>query len=108
MSKMTCTSCHDAHQYEQKKLELFSQRCINCHNSQHKNVCKMADTLGSLITKNCIDCHMPKQPSMAIAVLLQGKDVPSAAMMRTHFITVYPDEIKKFINNLKIAHKKRS
>ena len=33
---MTCLSCHDVHKNERGKMELFSQRCMSCHTSQHK------------------------------------------------------------------------
>jgi hypothetical protein len=44
---------------------LFFQRCISCHNNNdHGNgkLCKMSASLGSAITANCIDCHMPAKP----------------------------------------------
>ena len=50
---------------------------------------------------------MPNQSSMSIAFLLQGETVPTHAKMRTHFITVYPDETKKFINKLTSSQKKK-
>ncbi len=49
----------------------------------------------STLKTNCIDCHMPKQPSMSIAVVLPGSVIPTAALIRTHFIKVYPEEVKK-------------
>ncbi|MBY0478630.1 MAG: cytochrome c3 family protein [Chitinophagaceae bacterium] len=95
MSKtMTCNTCHSPHENERGKKELFSQKCISCHAvtdskfniPSHKNV--------QLITKNCIDCHMPAQPSKAITVFLEGEEVPRASFVRSHFIGIYPDEIK--------------
>jgi hypothetical protein len=44
---------------------------------------------------------MPKQMSHAVAVYLQGNDIPTSALMRTHYIKIYPDESKKFFNELK-------
>jgi hypothetical protein len=102
MSQMTCSSCHNPHQNEKAKLALFSKRCSNCHNNaEHYKQCKMRTVIGSAINQNCIDCHMPKQASRSIAVLLQGSATPTAVLMRTHLIKIYPDETKKFLDNLK-------
>lgn len=101
LSQMTCTTCHNTHQNEQNKIEVFSQRCINCHSEGHIKGCKMKETMGTVINQNCIDCHMPKQPSHAVAVYLQGAATPTPAMMRTHFIKVYPEETEKVIGYLK-------
>jgi hypothetical protein len=67
--------------------------------------CKMTATIGPSITQNCIGCHMPKQPSRAIAVLLQGVYTPTVAQLRTHDIRIYPDETKAFLDGMKNAHK---
>ena len=37
--------------------------------------------MGAVIPKNCIDCHMPKEPSRSVAVQLQGMDVPTPALV---------------------------
>lgn len=96
MSKtMTCNTCHSPHENERGKKELFSQKCISCHAvtdskfniPSHKNV--------QMITKNCIDCHMPAQPSKAITVFLEGEEVPRASLVRSHFIGIYPEETKR-------------
>ena len=100
-SGLTCISCHNVHENEDGKMEVFSQRCVSCHNSSHGPVCKMTTTIGTSITQNCIDCHMPKQMSHAVAVYLQGNDIPTSALMRTHFVKIYPDETKKVLEQLK-------
>lgn len=101
MSDMTCNSCHDVHKNEKGKAELFSQRCMSCHNSDHNNFCKMAPEIGNSIKKNCIDCHMPVKSSRAIAVFLPGKQTPTAALIRSHYIKIYPDESKKLVEYIK-------
>ena len=100
-SEMTCTSCHNPHKNEKGKLEVMSTRCRSCHSSEHGKLCKMTATIGSAINKNCIDCHMPKQASRSIAVLLQESRGPTPVLMRTHLIKIYPDETKKFLSRLK-------
>jgi len=101
LGKVTCTSCHNVHENENGKIEIFSQRCIACHSEGHQRICKMTKEIGPAITKNCIDCHMPKQVSHAVAVYLQGADVPTPALMRTHYVKIYPNETQKILNLLR-------
>ncbi|WP_460552759.1 multiheme c-type cytochrome [Ferruginibacter profundus] len=103
-STLTCNTCHDPHKNEKGNDSLFSQRCMNCHNDSHKDavICKMTNQLGSkTISTRCTACHMPEQPSMAIAVLLQGKTTPAAALMHTHLVKNYPEETQKILALLK-------
>jgi hypothetical protein len=101
LGNLTCINCHNTHENENGKTLLFSQRCINCHMEGHEKVCKMTATIGPAITQNCIDCHMPKQPSHAVSVYLEGSFTPTPALLRTHYIKIYPDETSKIINLLK-------
>lgn len=88
---MTCNTCHNTHLNERGKTELFSQRCMSCHNTAHNNVCKLTAKMGEdVLSKNCIDCHMPLQDSKAIAVKLQENEIPLAARIRSHYISIYP------------------
>lgn len=95
---LTCNTCHNTHENERGKTELFSQRCMSCHNEKDAVFMK-APTHQQVqaLEKNCIDCHMPAQPSKSIAVKLQGMETPKASVLRTHFIGIYPEEIKKYI-----------
>ncbi len=95
---MTCSSCHNSHENERGNTKLFSQRCINCHKANHEKICKMTGKLGSTISNNCIDCHMPAGASKAITLKLPGREVPVAARVRTHLIGIYPDEVRKFVS----------
>jgi hypothetical protein len=101
MSEMTCGTCHSPHENETGKPEIISQKCMSCHNETHNNFCKAKDKVGKLITQNCIDCHMPELPSKAITVLLQGQTTPTSASMHTHFISIHPNETKKYLASLK-------
>jgi hypothetical protein len=100
---LTCNSCHNVHENEKGKATLFAQRCNTCHTAHNNTaVCKMAGALSNeQLNTNCINCHMPEQPSMAIAVILQGQNAPSPALMHTHFIKSYPGETKKILALLK-------
>jgi len=100
-SAMTCSTCHNTHENERGKTELFSQRCMSCHNTSDQKFKTTTHTQITAIEKNCIDCHMPSQPSKSIAVFLQGEEIPKTSFLRSHFIGTYPDEVKKFINKNK-------
>jgi len=71
---------------------------MSCHNLADEKFKTPAHASITAIEKNCIDCHMPAQPSKSIAVFLQGEETPRASLLRSHFIAIYPDETKKFIN----------
>ena len=98
---MTCVTCHDTHANERDQVALFSQRCMSCHNKEHGTFCKINPATVSNLSANCIDCHMPKQPSMSIALLLQGHIIPTAALIHTHIIKVYPDATRRFLSKKK-------
>jgi len=100
-SSMTCSTCHNTHENERGKTELFSQRCMSCHNTADEKFKTATHSQVSAIEKNCIDCHMPAQPSKSIAVFLQGEETPKASLLRSHFIGIYQDEVKKFLNKTK-------
>jgi hypothetical protein len=96
---MTCTTCHNPHENERGNIALFSQRCMTCHNNEHKNGCKMFAELGASIAQNCIDCHMPLEQSKSITELLPGDSKPTAALIRSHLIKIYPDAVPRFKHN---------
>jgi Cytochrome c554 and c-prime len=101
---MTCNTCHNPHENERGKIEVFSRRCTSCHTTnEHGNgkICKMTASLGISINNNCIDCHMPAKASRAIAVFLPGASIPVSAYIRSHFISIYPEETKKIMDKKK-------
>ena len=102
---MTCITCHDPHKNETGNALLFSQRCMNCHTTRHKTIEGLSN---ALLKNNCIDCHMPLQESTSISFLLQDREQPVNAVMRTHYITVYSDETKKFIERNSSLQKKKT
>ena len=102
---MTCVTCHDPHKNQRGQLALFSERCMSCHNKEHGNFCKMEAEIGAGIVQNCIDCHMPKKPSRLISVLLSGEKQPTAATIRSHFISIYPEQTKKWLEERKTSGK---
>jgi len=100
LSDMTCTSCHNSHQNETNSLDVFTQKCLNCHTTPGK-VCGLTNkTEAVFLKKNCIDCHMPELPSKAIMVLRQGESIPTSAYMRSHFISIYGEIAKKKLEKM--------
>lgn len=100
-SEMTCNTCHNSHQNETGQKSVFSQRCVSCHTEQQNNFCKEKNINNEIKKQNCIDCHMPELPSKAIMVLLQGENIPTSASMHSHYIGIYKDETKKYLDSLK-------
>jgi hypothetical protein len=93
---ITCSTCHNTHQEERGKLGLFSQRCMTCHSEAKGNFCKMTELPVSVIKTNCIDCHMPTKQSKILTLELEGKTRNTPATLRSHLITIYSAESKKF------------
>ena len=86
---MTCSTCHDIHKSE-SNLAVLSQRCLGCHKVE------MTDThskVGSGLTSNCVDCHMPVLASKMVSLDIDGKQIP--ARFRTHWIRIYSEEERK-------------
>lgn len=82
-SNMTCLTCHDVHTV-QHDLVQFSQRCLSCHKPGSATFARADHP----ITRNCIDCHMPKQETNLIVFDWKGTKVRPE--MRNHWIKVYP------------------
>ncbi len=100
---LTCNTCHNTHENEKGKISIFSQRCMTCHDNEHQNSCKLSKTMGNAINTNCVDCHMPLKSSKVIAVQLRGGTIPIAALIRSHFISIYPNETKKILSAMKTS-----
>ncbi|MFY0256253.1 cytochrome c3 family protein [Chitinophaga sp. 30R24] len=97
---MNCLSCHHPHASESGNTEMFSQRCMNCHNTSH-NWCKQQGLADSALKTNCIDCHMPALPSASITLLTNGQTRPTPDFIRTHRISIYPAETQKVIAKIR-------
>jgi hypothetical protein len=98
---LTCASCHNSHNNEKEDMALFSKRCMNCHNNENHNFCTLPTSAKVNKVNNCIDCHMPAKPSKLIRMLSNGKASASPDLVRTHYITIYPEETKKFLSAVK-------
>jgi Cytochrome c554 and c-prime len=82
-AEMTCSTCHDVHTLERPAAD-YSARCLGCHRADQ---CGMARKRGTQIASNCIDCHMPVQPSNKL--VLDADNQRLQANVRTHWIRIY-------------------
>jgi hypothetical protein len=82
-SAMTCLTCHDVHN-TQHDMVAFSQRCLSCHKPDSATFARADHPL----TKNCIECHMPKQETSLI--VFDWKGTKMRPQMTNHWIKVYP------------------
>lgn len=98
---LTCNSCHNVHVKERDDITIFSQRCISCHQQVKHSFIIKDKGLAAVIKTDCIDCHMPLKPSKAITLLTKQKTAAKPDYMRTHLITVYAAESKRFIDSVK-------
>jgi hypothetical protein len=131
-SEMTCLTCHQVHDNEKGKVVDFSNRCMTCHSEgkhslsvqpasspsrsalaeqgqssaevRHAGFCTFKKITVSQLKQNCIQCHMPEKNSNSIRMLLQGDDIPTPAKMHVHHITVYQDEVIKYIKSLPLSN----
>ena len=81
---MSCSTCHDVHAKEQPAAA-YSAKCLTCHQWQS---CGLSKTRGHSIANNCIDCHMPLEPTRVI--ISETADKVVRATMRNHWIKIYP------------------
>ncbi|MBC7510154.1 MAG: hypothetical protein H7320_15625, partial [Ferruginibacter sp.] len=86
---LNCSSCHNVHQKESNSLEVFAQRCMNCHNDDSHNFCIVKNIDKQTLINKCIDCHMPLQKSNQIIFKTGNEKKPLYELIRTHLIRVY-------------------
>ena len=100
--RLDCSSCHNPHVNEHGRMDLYSQRCITCHNGSSRHTCSLSQVKTMGLSANCIDCHMPALPSNAITLQLSGEARLVHDLVRTHRVAIYPDATKEFLSHLKI------
>jgi hypothetical protein len=101
---ITCTTCHDPHQQQRGKSELFSAKCQTCHSEAKHNFCGLAQTVAKEnLVSRCVDCHMPAKSSNILIVKLNGEARLNPAVIRSHFISIYPEATKKVMDGLKMG-----
>lgn len=91
---MSCTACHDPHVHERDDLARFSQRCLDCHQTE---ACGMHVELGDHLRENCIDCHMPKRDDRDTPFNTPEGDGLPLMQVRDHEIRVFPTDTEKYL-----------
>ena len=82
-SNMTCLTCHDVHTAQYDAVE-FSKRCLICHKPDSATFARADHPL----TKNCINCHMPRQETNLI--VFNAKGISVRPEITNHWIKTYP------------------
>lgn len=83
---LTCMDCHDLHEQERGRTELFSNRCQNCHQVAD---CGLSGKYTSQLTNRCVECHMPSRRD--VEVTSQGAGGSVMPLLRDHQIGIWPD-----------------
>jgi predicted CXXCH cytochrome family protein len=91
-SALDCVSCHNSHESQSQTLMAYSQKCISCHEGTIHSETTLDKTNGISLKENCIDCHMPAQPSKAITFYAGNKKETVPYYLRTHRIAIYKTE----------------
>jgi len=89
---LNCSSCHNVHQKESNNMQVFAQRCMNCHNESNHNFCTLKNTDKQILINKCIDCHMPLQASRQITFNTGTKKEMLYDSIRTHLIGIYKEQ----------------
>jgi len=101
METISCSSCHNPHQTERNNLQIFSTRCMSCHQQNTPQFCSFEKKVGPTIVNNCIDCHMPAKPSELIKLGTQNNAKQIANLVRSHLIAKYPEASQQFLQSIK-------
>ncbi|MEH6308795.1 hypothetical protein RYH73_24285 [Olivibacter sp. CPCC 100613] len=87
LSKLDCASCHQTHGDAIPDLAVYSQTCIQCHQTvKHPSLDEKALHLAK---NNCIDCHMPIKTSKDIGFQRSASKEKFPYKQRTHRIAIY-------------------
>ena len=88
--KMDCITCHNPHENASQNLASYSKICLSCHQEIKHSESTLKSMPTSLLTNNCVECHMQKQSSNAIRFQLSNNAKMSNYILRTHKIAIYP------------------
>jgi len=58
-------------------------------------------TIARSVTAALSIIEKEKPDLVLVDIFLQGEETPRASLLRSHFISIYQDEIKKFLNKTK-------
>lgn len=92
LGKAECITCHDIHDNKKPSLEIYSNKCISCHQEVKHETLTEKNT--AALAKNCIDCHMPVKESHAIGFQMSNSKEKIPYKLRTHRIAIYKELMK--------------
>ncbi|MCC9655145.1 cytochrome c family protein [Rhodopirellula halodulae] len=95
-SQMTCVDCHDPHHNERGDDQLFSNRCMTCH--ENESDCGYYPQEGVDFGSNCIDCHMPRRSTENLRLeSVEGDVFPP---LRDHKIRIDEAATQRYLESL--------
>jgi hypothetical protein len=95
--KMTCATCHDPHQPEHGRQEVFAARCRSCHDQDR---CQVFAEVGAAIHDRCVDCHMPKRRDREMKFATDAGMI-NLLMLRDHNIREWPEASAAVLQELR-------
>ena len=94
-SQLTCGTCHGGHDPLEVPEDIYTAKCMSCHQQSQHAVSLQADP------RKCQACHMPLQASRKL-IFDDGKGgEPDPYFLRNHRIAIYPDSVLGFIQGMK-------
>lgn len=98
---LNCSSCHNVHQKESNNMQVFTQRCMNCHSERNQTFCTLKNVEKQTLINKCIDCHMPNQASNQIVFNAGNKKEILYDSIRTHLIRIYKEQTGLYLTKKK-------
>ncbi|PKB16988.1 hypothetical protein [Flavobacterium sp. 5] len=86
---MDCITCHNSHKDIPQNQITYSKICMSCHQDAKHNAITLKTISKSMLTNNCVECHMPKQDSRAIRFQESNSAPIISYSLRTHKIGIY-------------------
>ena len=93
-TEMTCTTCHDPHEFQRSNISLFSKACQQCH---PPSSCGMSEEVGDAISQDCIACHMPTSKNLDMTGESMGAINEANVQMVDHFIRIDREATEQFL-----------
>ncbi len=93
-TEMSCATCHNVHQPE-RDLTLMAGKCLQCHQTGQ---CKISAKIEpARLLSDCVECHMPDQPSQLIRINTPAGNYSPA--YRQHTIGVYREIAERLLRS---------
>lgn len=104
-TEMACADCHNPHKQERGDTQLFSNRCMKCHQSDDCGLSGQ-ETPGLNLQENCIDCHMQLTLTKNLRATIAGEGV--FPPLRDHYIHVNEEATRSYLLRLQMEQQLQS